>query len=185
MGALRACGVVLLLASSAGAEPFRAFECTRQILGKRSNGLERFRVEPTPTGAAFTLTFEAEQPECRFVARWRFPESVLVWRPEQAPAPRCEVSPRSPFAIDCRLHAPREPDDFMAVDFGTLLVLRATGVEETRRIGVTTRWPSAPVMPLPSEHCQALPVENGVVWMRHSDEMFDESECRLLPPRAK
>ncbi len=137
--------------------PLRAFECTRPIKGKRADGLQTVRFEPSPSSARLTLEFVGGEAKCSYRAQWRFPESLFSYRPKRHDSTRaCIASMLSPFAIACRLET--DTQDSRSLAMISELHLRASGTAVERTIAFDISFPSDAVQPPPDARCQALPV---------------------------
>lgn len=177
-----ACG--LLLMSCAHVELRRApeltaFECTRNISGKRTNGVERVRFEPASDRATLTLEFTSPQQGCGYSARWRFPESFPPWgaSPEERRGLRsCVASPLSLFAVSCQLFEHQLQSSAYAMR--SELQVRASGPAADRTIGFSILWPSDALETVPAPGCDAVFIENArVTRLEPTQFSFDEADC--------
>ncbi len=177
-----ACG--LLLMSCAHVEVPRApvlaaFECTRPVTGKRTNGVERIRFEPAGDRATLTLEFTSPQQGCGYLARWRFPEGLPPWgaAPEERRGLRsCVASPLSAFAVSCQLFEHRLDSSSYALR--SELQVRASGPSADRTIGFSILWPSDALETAPAAGCDAELIENArVTRLEPVQFSFDEADC--------
>ena len=154
-----------------GAAPsLRAFSCTKQVGGKRENGLLEITFVPTtPDDVSFHVQFRGARPACNYATDIRLVAGRLndgfLGR---AYTYRCGASPLSAFAVSCGPY------------LGTDLTMVVHGDSSARTLAFRVPWsfhdrmPDADVCTLPFVGYDGA---GHAEWIDNDEIVFDLADC--------